>query len=260
MRTKLSGSVIASFPLPMANFLLTAKLRQSMPQSPDPFNAAAQRRTLPPFWNPLLRRNPDIPDGLWMRIGSILIDPPLNLGAEMPDEALHGPSRRISQSANGMALDLGRDLQQHIDFALMGAPLGHAGEYAPEPACAFAAGRALAAALMLIKIADTGDCAHNVCRLIDHNNGGSAECRPELLQRIEIHLRIEDLLRRDKRHGRAAGNHRKKIIEPATHAAAVTLDQLAEGDRHRLFHIAGLVDMAGDAEELGAGIVLGAKA
>jgi len=50
--------------------------------------------------------------------------------------------------------------------------------------------------------------------------------------------RIDDLMGRNDRHGGAARNHRKKIIETAANAAAMALNQLAEGDRHRLFHIA----------------------
>jgi hypothetical protein len=37
--------------------------------------------------------------------------------------------------------------------------------------------------------------------------------------------------------------------------AAMALDQLAERNPHRLFDVAGPLDMAGDAEQLGADIV-----
>ena len=38
------------------------------------------------------------------------------------------------------------------------------------------------------------------------------------------------------------------------------VDQLAEGEAHRLFDVAGLVHVARDAEQLGAGIVRAADA
>src|SRR6185503_19870258 len=97
----------------------------------------------------LLRRdrNP-----LGMRIGGIGINPPLDLRAEMADQALDRPRRRIAQRADGVALDLGGDLEQQVDLALVGAALGHAGEHPPHPAGALAARGALAAALMLVEI------------------------------------------------------------------------------------------------------------
>ena len=61
-------------------------------------------------------------------------------------------------------------------------------------------------------------------------------------------------------HRRAAGNNGEQIVPAAADAAGVRLDQLAERDRHRLFDVAGLVDVAGDAEELGARVVGRAEA
>ena len=52
----------------------------------------------------------------------------------------------------------------------------------------------------------------------------------------------------------------EQIVPAAADAAACVVDQLAERDAHRLFDIAGLVDMAGDAEELGADIVRDGRA
>src|SRR5690606_16536906 len=46
----------------------------------------------------------------------------------------------------------------------------------------------------------------------------------------------------------------------ADHATRVPLDQLAQRDRHLFFHVARLVHVAGDAEHLGAGVVLAPEA
>ena len=61
--------------------------------------------------------------------------------------------------------------------------------------------------------------------------------------------------RRHARHRRAAGDDRQQIVPAAAHAAGMPLDQLAQRDAHLLFHIAGLVHMARDAEQLGARVV-----
>jgi hypothetical protein len=61
-----------------------------------------------------------------------------------------------------------------------------------------------------------------------------------------------DLRGRHQRHRGAAGDHRQQIVPAAAHAAAMLLDQLAERDAHLLLDVAGLVHVAGDAEQLGA--------
>ena len=47
----------------------------------------------------------------------------------------------------------------------------------------------------------------------------------------------------------------QEVVPAAAHAAAMAVDELAEGDAHLLLDVAGLVDVPGDAEELGAGVV-----
>ena len=66
--------------------------------------------------------------------------------------------------------------------------------------------------------------------------------------------------RRNHRHRRAAGNDGEQIVPAAAHAAGMPLDQLAQRNAHRLFDIAGPLDVAGDAIKLGAGIVRPADA
>src|SRR5215472_12930446 len=93
-----------------------------------------------------------IADALIVEIGlvRIFVDPGFDLVTEVRDQTLDRPRRRVSQCADGVALDLLGDLKQHVDLALVCAALGHAGQHAPHPSCSLAAGRALAAALMLV--------------------------------------------------------------------------------------------------------------
>ena len=56
---------------------------------------------------PRHRREPEVR----AQASHVLRDPPLDLRAEVPDQALHWPRRRITQRANRMAFDLFRDFQ-----------------------------------------------------------------------------------------------------------------------------------------------------
>src|SRR3954454_18130302 len=119
---------------------------------------------------PSLRRHAH---GLRMRVRRILVDAPLDLGAEVPQQALHRPGRAVAERADGVTLDLLGHFEQHVDLALLGAAFGHAGEHAPHPAHALAARRALAAALVLVEIRNARHRADDVGRLIhdDHGRG-----------------------------------------------------------------------------------------
>src|SRR5262249_47008076 len=141
-----------------------------------------------------------------------------------------------------------------------GATLRHAGEHAPHPAHALAAGRALAAALVLVEIRDAGHGGDDVGRLVHHDHGRGAERRLELAAAVEIHQQLIGLMRRDHWHRGAAGNDREQIVPAAAHAAGMFVQQLAQRNAHRLLNVAGLLDVAGDAEQLGAGVVRPADA
>src|SRR5206468_10474920 len=69
--------------------------------------------------------------------------------AEVPDQALDRPGGGVAEGADGVALDLAADLVEHVDLGQLGAAFDHAAHDAHRPARAFAAGRALAAALVL---------------------------------------------------------------------------------------------------------------
>src|SRR5918993_666091 len=195
-----------------------------------------------------------------MRARRVIVDPLLDLVTEVADQTLDRPSRRVAERADGVAFDLGRNFEQHVDLALLGAAFRHAGEHAPHPARAFAAGGALAAALVLVEICQASDGADDVGGLVHDDHGGSAEAGLQIAQGVEIHMGIGDLLGRNDRHGGAAGDHAEQVVPAAADAAAMGVDQLPEGEAHGLFHVAGLVYVARDAEELGAHVVRAADA
>src|SRR3979490_504720 len=86
----------------------------------------------------LLRRQP-------REVGDALFD----LRAEMADQALDRPGRRVAQRADGVAFDLLADFLQQVDSRTLGIAPPHAGHHPPHPPGAFAARGALAAAFML---------------------------------------------------------------------------------------------------------------
>src|SRR5579885_22587 len=112
---------------------------------------------------------------LAMRIGRILIDALFDFAAEMADQALHRPRRRVAEGANRVTLNLPRDFEQLIDFALLRTSFDHAREYPPHPTGALAAGRALAAGLVLVEIGDARDRIHDIGGLVPHDHSGGAE-------------------------------------------------------------------------------------
>src|SRR5204862_143447 len=79
------------------------------------------------------------------------------LGAVITDQALDRPGGRIAEGADGVAFDLLGDVIEPVDVADGRVAFAEPLHRPPHPAGAFAARRALAAALMLVEIADTTD-------------------------------------------------------------------------------------------------------
>src|SRR3954471_917320 len=86
-----------------------------------------------------------------------LDDAPLELGAEVADQALDRPGGGVAERADGVALDLLGDVEQFVDLADLGIADPQFLHHPPHPAGALAARGALAAALVLVEIADAAD-------------------------------------------------------------------------------------------------------
>src|SRR5690606_35150825 len=65
---------------------------------------------------------------------------------------------------------------------------------------------------------------------------------------------------RQQRHRGAARNDGEQVVPTAAYAAGMLLNQLTQRNTHLLFHVAGLVDMARDAEKFRARVIGTAKA
>src|ERR1700733_9909513 len=124
------------------------------------------------------------------------------------------------------------------------------------PRGAFAAGRALATALVLVEFRQPRDRLDDVGALVHHDDRGGAQPRFDVAQRVEIHQHgVADRFR-DHRHGGAAWDHAQKIVPAAAHAAGIFVDEFPERNAHRLFDVARLFHVARDAIDLCA-FVLG---
>src|SRR3990167_1728156 len=188
-------------------------------------------------------------------IAAIGVDSRFDLAAEMADKPLDRPRGGVAERADRVAFNLPRDIEQLVDFGGLGVADRHALQNAPHPAGALAAGRALAAAFMLVKIRDAGDRAHDIGRLVHNDDRRRTEPRAHVAQRIEIHQHIVADFLRQQRHRGAARNDGFQILPPAADSAAVRADKRLQGDRHRLFDIARTIDVTGNAKDLGAGVV-----
>ena len=190
----------------------------------------------------------------------LLRNPTLHLWAEMLDKALNRPRRCVAERADGMAFDLFGDFIQHVDLGRRRITGAHAFHHTPHPACAFTAGRALAAAFMLVEIGQARNGADDVGGLVHYDDGRSAKTGADFLTAVEIHRHVHHHGRRNQRNGRSAGDYREQIVPPAAHAAAMLFDQLTERNAHRLFDDAGFFDMARNLEKFRAMVVFTAKA
>ena len=177
----------------------------------------------------------------------------------MPDQPLHRPRRGVAQRADGVPLDLLRQLLEHVNLLEPSVALLHPLHDGVEPPGTLAARGALPAGLVLVKVRQARDGVHDVRALVhdDHRRGAQTGLRR--LERVEIHEHLLAHALGDQGHGRSAGDDRQQVIPPASHTAAVLLDQVLERDGHLFLHRARLVDVTRDAEELCARVVLATK-
>ena len=176
--------------------------------------------------------------------------------AEMPDQALDRPRRRVAQRADRVAFDLPRHLLQRIDFVRRRAAFDHAGHDPPHPAGAFAARRALAAAFVHVEFRQPGDRLDHVGGFVHHDDRRGAEPAAHRAQTVEIHQHVVADRFRDQRHRGAARNDRQQVVPAAAHAAGIFVDQFPQRNAEFFLDIAGLVHMAGDAEHFLPRVVL----
>merc|ERR1719324_1074353 len=122
----------------------------------------------------------------------------LQLWPEVPDQSLDWPGSSISQSTDGVALDLLGQLPDHVDLLGLGVALSKSPHHGVHPVNALPAGGALATGLVLVEQSEPGDGFDHVCLLVHDDDGGSAETSLGSHQGIKVHHDvIANLLRNE---------------------------------------------------------------
>src|SRR5690606_9784271 len=178
----------------------------------------------------------------------------------MPHQPLNGPRRRVPEGADGMAFNPFGDVDQHVDLLQLRIACDEALHHPPHPAGALAARRALAAAFMLVEVRQPLDGADHVGRFVHDDDRRGAESALHIAQAVEIHQDIVADAFRQQRHRAAARNDGEQVVPTAAYAAGMLLNQLTQRTTPPLFHVAGLADMARDAEKFRARVIGTAKA
>src|SRR5215467_6607662 len=106
---------------------------------------------------------------------SAVIDHVLELVTVVLEEALHRPGRGVAEGADGVPLDVVRDIEQQSQLLAARLPGEHALEHAVHPAGALAAGRALPARLRHVEARDALERPHHAGGLVHHDRGSGAE-------------------------------------------------------------------------------------
>ena len=158
----------------------------------------------------------------------------LDLWPKVAHETLDGPRGGVAERADGMTLDLAAELVDHVDLVAVRLASDKALHHIVEPGGALAARRALAAALVLVKGAEARDGLDHVRRLVHYDDGGGAEAALDLAQGVKVHQHsVADGAGEHGDRG-AAGDDALEVVPAANDAAAMPVNQLLEGDRHRL--------------------------
>ena len=155
-----------------------------------------------------------------------------------------------------MPLDAPAHLLEHGYLPLIRFANLHPFQDSFEPAHPLATGRALSAALVLVEVCETADGCNHVHAIVEHGDGGGPQSRPLGAQVVEFREGLVALLLVEDGHGGSAGDAGLERAPPATHAPAVLLNEILEGDAHGLLHHHEILDVSGDGEELGAAVVL----
>src|SRR5262249_21760751 len=142
------------------------------------------------------------------------------------------------------------DFLQNLQILQAPVPTAHALGDLQHPGGAFPAGRALPARLVGEEPADVMEVVDNAGRLVENpDRGGPQPQAPALARAIEVQRRIE-LLPGSPAHAEAAGNTALALAS-FPDAAAVPVDEFADGDAHGQLHAARPVHVTADAIELG---------
>ena len=173
------------------------------------------------------------------------------LVAEVPHGGEHRVGRGLAQAAQRGVADHAAQLVQPVEVGFGGAPARERVQDAQRLVQAHAAGNALAAGLRVGELDEVARHIHHAVVFIHHHHAAGAHDGAELRQGLVVHRGVEHLLR-DAAAGGAAGLHGLDVLAVAA-AFADVVDEGLERRAQRHLHQAGVVDLADQREDLGAG-------
>merc|ERR1719447_502769 len=184
----------------------------------------------------------------------IFSKPVFQLWPEVPDKTLDWPSSAVSQSADGVALNLFAQFPNHINLLWLRVALSEPPHHCVHPVNTLSAGGALTTCLVLVEHCKPCNCLNHICLLVHDNHCRCPETCLLCHQVVKVHQNFVTNRLGDEGGGAASRDDTEQVVPAADHSAAVALDQLLQGDAHLLLHRAGVVHVAGDVEQLGAGV------
>ena len=126
-------------------------------------------------------------------------------------------------------------------------------DHAPQPAGAFAARRALAAAFVLVEVGQAHQAAHHAACVVHDDHRTRAQHRAGLGDGVVVHRDVHHHVGRQHRCRRATRDHR--LQRAALAHAARQFEQLGEGRAQRHLEVARALHVADHREDLRAAVV-----
>src|SRR5262249_2315898 len=153
-----------------------------------------------------------------------------------------GPDCAVVEGTDGRAGAALRHVEDRVEVFLATLPLHDAPGHLVDPARRLAARRALTTALVGVEARDHHESLGDGHGLVHHDDPGGADHGALRLGPVGVHGDV-DLVGREDGGGGAAGHHALQLATTAN-AAAVVVDELAEGHRHGRLDDAGLLHVS----------------
>src|ERR1700722_2656525 len=152
-----------------------------------------------------------------------------------------------AESAERAADDVVADVEDGIQVLVVTIALLKPLDRAHQPVGALAAGRALAARLVLVELGPAERRPQHAGGGVEKLQRPGAEHRPGGAHALEVERYVQVLMG-EQRGGRAAWRPELELVTGPEHAAR-EVDQLAQRDAQRRLVLAGVLDVAGERED-----------
>merc|ERR1719402_1162337 len=176
----------------------------------------------------------------------IFSKPVFQLWPEVPDKTLDWPGSAVSQSADGVALNLFAQFPNHINLLWLRVALSEPPHHCVHPVNTLSAGGALTTRLVLVEHCKPCNCLNHICLLVHDDDCRCPQTSLLCHQVVKVHQNFVTTRLGDEGSGAASRDDTEQVVPAADHSAAVALDHL--------LHRAGVVHVARDVEQLGAGV------